>query len=160
VPNPTTEADRIAMRESAGERLGLVAESYARLAGRALVDCGRDRLELALWEAPSVIVAHGTEAQPRFFYGNRVALELFEMRAAAFIGLPSDRSAEPAARDSRAKMLAALERDRIVEGYTGVRVAASGRRFEIVGATVWDLLDAHGERHGQAATFAEWRYLD
>jgi hypothetical protein len=148
------------MRESAGARLGLIAESYARLAGRVLVADGTAGLEQALWEAPRVIVAHGTEARPRFFYGNRVALDLFEMRAAEFIGLASDQSAEPAARDSRAKMLAALERDRIVEGYTGVRVAASGRRFEIVGATVWDLIDAEGERHGQAATFAEWLYLD
>ena len=148
------------MRESAGERLDLIAESFARLTGRTLADGGADGRERALWETPRVIVAHGTEAQPRFFYGNRAALGLFEMRAAEFIGLASDQSAEPAARHARAKMLAALERDRIVEGYTGVRVAASGRRFEIVGATVWDLLDAHGERHGQAATFAEWRYLD
>lgn len=152
-------SDREAMRASAGERLALIAESFERLAGRRLAEPGQP-VEPALWDAPRVIVAHGTEAQPRFFYGNRAALALFEMRGADFIGLPSDRSAEPGAREARAKMLAALERDRIVEGYAGVRVAASGRRFEIVGATVWDLLDASGERHGQAATFAAWRYLD
>jgi len=157
--DPADSPEREAMRESAGKRLALIAESFQRLTGRQLVEAALPP-ERALWEAPQVIVAHGTEARPLFFYGNRAALALFEMRATEFIGLPSDRSAEPGAREARAKMLAALERDRIVEGYAGVRVAASGRRFEILGATVWDLLDTQGERHGQAATFAEWRRLD
>jgi hypothetical protein len=152
------EIDRAAMRASAGPRLALIAESFARLAGHALVDVATEELERAMWRAPRVIVAHGTEAQPRFFYGNRAALDLFEMRAAEFIGLPSDRSAEPAAREARAKMLAALERDDQIDDYTGVRIAASGRRFEITRAQVWNLVDERGTRHGQAATFADWRY--
>jgi hypothetical protein len=157
--NSADNPDREAMCESAGSRLTLIAESFQRLTGRPLVD-GSLPLEQALWEAPQVIVAHGTETRPLFFYGNRAALVLFEMHASEFIGLPSDRSAEPAAREARAKMLAALERDRVVEGYSGVRVTSSSRRFRIAGATVWDLLDAAGERHGQAATFAEWQHLD
>ena len=148
------------MRASAGRRLALIAESFARLAGRSLVTTGGDDLERALWEAPRVIVAHGTEPQPLFFYGNSAALDLFAMTADGFIGLPSERSAEPSARKSRALMLEQLARTGIVEGYSGVRVAASGRRFAIFGATVWDLLDAAGKRHGQAATFAEWQFLD
>ena len=36
---------------------------------------------------------------------------------------------------------------------------AGGRRFEIARAYVWNLVDAHGRRHGHAASFAEWRYL-
>ena len=153
------DSDRIAMRDSAGDRLGLIARSFVQCAGRALVEARTGALELAMWTAPQAIVAHGTEAKPRFFYGNRVALALFEMRAAEFIGLPSERSAEAAARSARAQMLAALARTGIVEGYSGVRVAASGRRFTILDATVWDLRSG-GERHGQAATFATWCLLD
>lgn len=153
------DSDRLAMCVSAGERLALIAASFARLTGRPLVDGPPDGIERALWEAPRAIVAHGTEAEPLFFYGNRVALELFAMAAAEFIGLPSHRSAEPALREARARMLAGLEQGGIVEGYSGVRIAADGRRFAIGQATVWNLVDEDGDRHGQAATFAEWRFL-
>lgn len=154
------ESDRVAVRDSAGGRLALIAQSFARCAGRELVETPPGGLESAMWAAAHAIVAHGTETEPRFFYGNRVALALFEMRATEFIGLPSERSAEPSARGARAQMLAALARTGIVEGYSGVRVATSGRRFEILDATVWDVRDDDGERHGQAATFARWRVLD
>lgn len=157
---PLDESDRAAMRGSAGERLRVIAGSFARLAGRPLVEAAADDLERALWEAPHAVVAHGTEADPLFFYGNRTALALFAMRAGAFVGLPSHRSAEPALREERAAMLARLERDQVVDDYAGVRIAANGRRFVIGPAHVWNLVDAHGVRHGQAATFAEWRFLD
>jgi hypothetical protein len=152
-------SDRSAMQASAGGRLALIAESFERLAGTPLVAPSRRGIGQALWEAPRAIVAHGTEPEPRFFYGNRIALELFAMTAAEFIGLPSHRSAEPALREARARMLAGLEQGGIVEGYSGVRIAADGRRFTIAGATVWNLADASGQAHGQAATFAEWRFL-
>src|SRR5688572_25276180 len=155
-----SDIDRLAMRGSAGDRLALIAASFERLAGRPLVAPSPDGLEAAMWHTPRAIVAHGTEAEPLFFYGNRVALELFAMSAAQFIGLPSHRSAEPALREARARMLAGLEERGVVEGYSGVRIAADGRRFTIAGATVWNLVDARGGRHGQAATFAEWRFLD
>jgi hypothetical protein len=35
-----------------------------------------------------------------------------------------------------------------------VRVSATGRRFRIAGAIVWNLVDAAGLRHGQAASFS------
>lgn len=155
-----TDSDRAAMRESAGERLALIARSFARLAGRPLVEKSPGGLEQALWEAPHAIVAHGTEAEPLFFYGNRIALELFAMAAAEFVGLPSHRSAEPALREARARMLAGLEESDIVEGYSGVRIAANGRRFAIARAYVWNLIDDGDTRHGQAASFAEWQFLD
>src|SRR5687768_9181143 len=115
----TQEADRIAMRESAGERLVLIAGSFARLSGKRLVEA--DPLEQALWEAPRAIVAHGTEPEPLFFYGNRAALQLFAMSAADFIGLPSHHSAEPALREERARMLARLEAGDIIDDYHSVR---------------------------------------
>jgi hypothetical protein len=154
------ESDRRAMEASAGARLALIAASFERLAGRSLVEASPGAIEQALWEAPRAIVAHGTEPEPRFFYGNRIALELFAMTAAELIGLPSHRSAEPALRESRARMLARLAQDDIVDDYAGVRIAASGRRFAISHAQVWNIVDEHGGRHGQAATFAEWQLLD
>src|SRR5687768_2985525 len=149
---PDTQTDRLAMRASADARLAVIAASFEHLAGRALVGPSLGGIEQAMWDAPRAIVAHGTEAEPLFFYGNRVALGLFAMTAAEFIGLPSHRSAEPALREARARMLAGLEQGGIVEGYSGVRIAADGRRFAISGATVWNLIDESGGRQGQAAT--------
>lgn len=160
MPGRTTDRDRKAVRESAGERLALIAESFAGFFDRPLVETSPGTLEWAMWVAPRAIVAHGTELQPRFFYGNRVALRLFAMRATAFIGLPSHESAEPAEREAREHMLEGLRLRGFVDDYSGVRIAANGRRFRIVATQVWNLDDASGERHGQAATFADWQFLD
>jgi len=146
--------EREKMAASAGPRLALIAQSFERLTGTPLA-ASPD----AMWDAPRAIVAHGTEEVPRFFYGNRLALGLFAMTAEQFIGLPSHKSAEPALREERAAMLAQLATSDVVDDYSGVRVAADGRRFHIEQATVWNLRDEDGTLHGQAATFADWRWL-
>jgi PAS domain-containing protein len=138
--------------------LQLIVDSYQRLTGRALL-APADDLRTALWLAPVVVVAHGTEPDPVFFYGNRVALELFEMSFEDFTRLPSRYSAEPMLRDERAAFLARVERDGFIEDYSGVRISANGRRFRIERAVVWNLIDVAGVRHGQAATFADWTPL-
>jgi hypothetical protein len=46
-----------------------------------------------------------------------------------------------------------------IENYAGVRISRRGRRFRILRATVFNLLDAQGAYVGQAATFAEWEKL-
>lgn len=139
-----------AMRKSAGQRLALLKESFARLTGRPL--CQGD-----LWSAPVAVVAHNTDDQPRFFYGNRLALELFRMTAAQFIGLPSYKSAEPALRAERQQIFVKLEADDVVTGYTGIRIAADGTRFWIKDAVIWNLVDERGQRHGQAAAISQWQ---
>jgi hypothetical protein len=146
--------DRKRMEASAGSRLALIAESFERLMGSPLVPRGAD-----LWSMPRALAAHGTEEVPLFFFANALALELFALPADRFIGMPSHESAEPSLRAERAAMLARLERDDVVTDYSGVRLAANGRRFRIERATIWNLLDERGIRHGQAATFAEWTPL-
>ncbi len=141
------------MEASAGARLALLETSFARLTGRPLAPGGD------LWNAPAAIVAHGTQDPPRFFFGNAQALALFRIGAARFIGLPSHESAEPALRAERAAMLARLEADDVVTGYHGIRIAADGTRFCIRDAVIWNLRDASGQRHGQAAWFDTWEML-
>ncbi|BBJ00578.1 MEKHLA domain-containing protein [Ferrigenium kumadai] len=138
------------------ERLRLIVDSYRRLTGRPLLDevpGGDEALRLALWEAPRAIVAHGTEADPIFFYGNRLALELFEMSFEEFSRLPSRLSAEPLAQEARVKLLAKVAQRGYVDGYSGMRIASSGRHFMISDCTVWNLADEAGIPHGQAAVF-------
>ena len=110
-------------------------------------------LRQALWNAPRAIVAHGTEDDPVFFYGNRLALQLFEMEFDEFARLPSRLSAEPLAQQARAKLLATVAQQGYVDGYSGMRIARSGRRFMIADTTVWNLLDENGVQRGQAAAF-------
>jgi hypothetical protein len=139
-------------------RLALIPECYRRLTGSLLVPEG-SALADALWNAPRVIVAHGTEADPVFFYGNRLALELFETDFAAFTAMPSRLSAEPVARVERERLLARVLARGYIDDYAGIRISAKGNRFRIEQATVWNLVDGEGRRHGQAATFAHWQPL-
>ena len=47
-----------------------------------------------------------------------------------------------------------------ISEYSGIRIAADGRRFRIRGALVWNVYDDRGDAAGQAAMFAvpdvEW----
>jgi hypothetical protein len=140
----------------------LIVESHLLVVGRPLLaftpDEGSD-LFSTLWNAPRAVVAHGTQADPIFCYGNRLALELFEMNFAAFTALPSRYSAEPMAREERAALLERVSRFGFIDDYAGIRISGTGRRFRISRATVWNLIDAGGVYRGQAATFSDWQPL-
>jgi hypothetical protein len=147
------------------KRLRLIVESYQRLTGKPLL--GDDlllplqrggekwlvNLREALWNAPRAIVAHGTETDPVFFYGNRLALDLFEMTFEEFTRLPSRLSAEPLEQEARDKLLEKVAQQSYVDNYSGLRIAKSGRRFMIADTTVWNLVDENGTYQGQAAAF-------
>ena len=127
-----------------------------RLTGKPLLDSvptDAAALRAAVWNAPRAIVAHGTEDDPIFFYGNRLALQLFEMSFDEFARLPSRLSAEPLAQEARVKLLEKVTQQGYVDGYSGMRIAKSGRRFMITDTTVWNLIDERGEHRGQAAVF-------
>jgi hypothetical protein len=135
--------------------ISLVAESFGRLLGRLLVAPAPD-IVAALWEAPLAIVAHGTEADPLFFFGNRFALERFEATPEQFIGMPSRLSAEAPLRGERQQLLDRVSRHGFIDDYAGVRISARGNRFRIEQAVVWNLVTPGGARLGQAACFDRW----
>ena len=153
------EAELAIIRASAAGREALIVDSFAHVTGGVLVPAGSDPAA-ALWDLPAVVVAHGTEADPLFFYGNRAALTLFEMRAEDFVRLPSRLSAEASGREARAILMKRVGNSNFVGDYSGVRVSAAGKRFRINGASVWNLLREEGAVHGQAAAFARWTLLD
>ncbi len=152
----TGAIDQPDLDEQQRQRLALIADSFLRLTGQALLD---DPTPERLWNAPCVIVAHGNEADPVFFYGNRMALEVFAMDFAGFTRLPSRYSAEPLERDERARLLERVGRDGFIDDYAGVRISASGQRFRIKQAVVWNLIDEQGICHGQAASFDHWQMI-
>lgn len=134
----------------------LLADNFARLTGRTLIDAHADDVARWLWEAPFALVSHGTEPDPVFNYANRTALGLFEMSWEAFTRLPSRLSAEPVNREARAALLARVSVHGYIDDYAGVRISATGRRFTIRDAVVWNVVDGEGVHHGQAAMFARW----
>jgi len=113
-----------------------------------------------LFSAPFVVVAHGAQADPILNYANRAGLELWEAPAEQFILTPSRLTAEPTLRAARESLLAETARKGFVSGYEGVRISATGRRFQIQNVTIWNVVDAGGTAAGQAATFAHWRFLE
>jgi hypothetical protein len=133
--------------------------SLARLTGRVLFEEIVDprAFSARLFEAPFVVVSHGTEDDPVLNYGNRRALTLWEMSWEAFTRTPSRLTAEAPDRDERARLLEIVTSRGYVDDYAGVRVSRTGRRFVIEQATVWNLTDESGARAGQAAMFDRFR---
>jgi hypothetical protein len=140
----------------------LLLDSFARRLGRELVSREGSAGEQAarLFYASFVVVSHGTEADPVLNYGNAAALALWEMDFATLTRTPSRLTAEPVHRDERARLLERTLRDGYVDDYAGIRISSTGKRFRIEQAIVWNLVDAAGIRHGQAATFDRWTPLE
>jgi hypothetical protein len=134
----------------------LIASSHLRLLRRPLLPDGEDDTARRLYHAPFVVLAHDAAPDPVFFYANLAAQKLFELSWREMVRLPSRHSAEPLAREERQRLLNRVARQGYIDDYAGVRIAASGRRFRIDGATVWNLLDDAGRTVGQAAAFANW----
>ncbi|WP_031433081.1 MEKHLA domain-containing protein [Methylomarinum vadi] len=152
---PTEENDYLAAHAA------LLGTSYRRLLNRDLLPghCGTKEFGRALFEAPFAVVSHGTEEDPVFNYGNRKALELFEISWEAFTQTPSRYSAEPVNREERQRLLDQVGRHGFIDHYRGIRISKNGRRFLISNAVVWNLYDERNVYRGQAACFGEWEFL-
>ena len=139
-----------------------ILQSYQQLVGQPLLDLRGSTSEQAelLFNAPFVVVSHGTQADPLLNYANAVALKLWKIAIPTLLETPSRMTAEAMHRDERAELLARTTRDGFVDDYRGIRIATDGRRFLIERATVWNLADDAGRYVGQAATFANWKPVD
>ncbi len=139
----------------------LLLHSYWRLTGKALLDlpAGADAAE-AIDGAERIILSHDAERDPVLNYGNLSAMRLWEMDWDTFTRTPSRLTAEPMEREERASFLARVAEQGYVDDYTGIRISSTGKRFYIVNATVWNLLDEEGAYRGQAAAFAHYRPIE
>lgn len=138
-----------------------LARCYRRFTGRDLLLGLFNPAGLArnIFEAPFVVVSHGTEADPVLNYGNQAALYLWEMSWEELTRTSSRLTAEAPEREERARLLAAVTANGFIDDYSGIRISKTGRRFRIARATVWNLVTESGEPCGQAATFGEWTFL-
>ena len=132
-------------------------DSFCHWTGKELLErLTQEEDLLALWNAPQVVVSHGTQGDPIFQYGNQQALNLWEMRIDEFLVMPSRLTAEPLHRDERQRLLHRTRQYGYVDDYRGVRISRTGNRFLIEDALLWTVLDRKGETIGQAATFDHW----
>jgi hypothetical protein len=141
----------------------LILDNHRRWLGRELIPTGEpNRAVEDLFAAPCVVLAAlgpvGTDHV--FCYANHAALTLFETPWDGLVGHPSSASAEPVHRDERKRLLDEVARHGFIANYAGIRISRKGRRFRILHATVFNLLDQTDNHVGQAATFADWEPLD
>lgn len=136
----------------------LLLDSYQRWIGHELIGRTGDATAQArkLFEASFVVVSHGAEPDPILNYGNQVALDLWEVTWEQFTATPSRLTAEPDSRPERERMLAQARKQGYYDGYTGVRISSTGRRFMVEQAVIWTVVDLAGSPVGQAATFSLW----
>lgn len=112
-----------------------------------------------LFTCPFVVVSHGLEDDPILNYGNKTALDLWEMNWDQFTQTPSRLTAEPVNREERATMLERAKTHGYIADYRGIRISGSGKRFLVDRATVWNIRKPDGTPLGQAATFSNWTFL-
>ena len=137
----------------------ILIRSFQHWIGRDLLEKKEGDLAQALFEAPFVVVSHGTQVDPILNYGNRKALELWEMDWKTLTSTSSRLTAEPDSREARARLLNEVTGRGYIDHYSGVRISKTGKRFKIENAVVWNLLDEKGMSCGQAAMFKDWMYL-
>ncbi len=148
---------------------GLLLTSHQQAFGMPLVagltaDATPRQRAQELFSANVVVLAHdgadpAADPGPRLTYANRAALGLWRRPWSAMVGMPSRLTAEPAERASRRQALIAAQAQHALEGYSGIRIDSTGRRFQIDGARLWTLRDETGQPCGQAARFNRWWLL-
>ncbi len=136
----------------------LLLNSYRHWVGKDLI--GRtlnvEQQARLLFEASVVVVSHGEEPDPILNYGNQTALNLWELSWDRFITTPSRLTAEADDRAERESMLERAKLNGYFDGYRGVRISSTGKRFLVEQALIWNVIDPVGNPLGQAATFSRW----
>ena len=136
--------------------------SFRHWTGRDLIDPGfsLDVQARDLYYAPFVVLSHDTAPDPLLNYANEAGLRLFELSWDELVVTPSRLTAQAPEQTERSRLLATVANRGFIDDYSGVRVTKSGRCFAIERATVWNLFDENGAPYGQAATFADWRFIE
>jgi hypothetical protein len=138
-----------------------VAASFDRAIGGDLIAAaGLDPAALgrSAWDGNFALLTHDRNAI--LTYGNRFALDLWEMDWQTLVRTPSRLTAPEEDRAARAVIMAQVERDGFTRAYIGRRVSRSGHLFLIENATVWTMCDEEGAGFGTGAFFKSVVRLD
>ncbi len=155
LPYPTKENSYLS------NHIQLLHNSLQALTGQNLIKKDESQEEAArhIFHAPFALLSHNTAADPVLTYGNRTALDLFELMWEELIVTPSRYTAEATDREKRARLMTQVETDGFIDDYSGIRLSKNGRRFRMNQTLIWNLTDEEGSFCGQAAMFANWTFL-
>jgi hypothetical protein len=166
-PDDAPQTEPPWLRAPVLERLEALERGHCRAFGRPLLACDPDR-PLRLWAqelfaAAEVVLAHdgadpGLDPGPRLIYANRAALRLWRRPWADLVGMPSRLTAEPEQRMLRSQALTQALRSGGLRGYAGIRIDSQGRRFQLSGARIWNLIGADGDRLGARGGIGRGRF--
>jgi len=136
-------------------------DSYAYWTGKQLISRNGSSFDQAqrLFDCPFAVVSHGVQEDPVLNYGNRAALDLWEMDWDRFTQTSSRLTAEPVNREERARMLSQAQKQGYLSDYRGVRISSTGKRFLVEQATIWAIQQPEGTPLGQGATFTRWQFV-
>ncbi|MCP3060359.1 MEKHLA domain-containing protein [Myxococcus sp. K38C18041901] len=109
------------------------------------------RLAWVHTEAPFMVLAQDTQAEPLFFYSNAAASQQFGYSAEELLQMPARLSAPPDGQEHRAALLRVVEERGSMTGYSGIRVAKGGKLFRIRDSELWLIHDAQKNRRGMGA---------
>ena len=105
------------------------------------------------------VLAHDGSPEPKLTYANAAALHLWNAPWRELVGLPSRLTAPIAEQAERSIALSKAKREDAIEGYSGIRISRTGRRFMIQNARIWTLWDQQQHACGQAASFSNWWWI-
>lgn len=157
------------LNEAAISTANRILDSHRLAFGTTLIaplaaDATPEQWAQALFASERVVLAHdgndpAGDPGPRLIYANRAALALWRRPWAEMVGMPSRLTAEPMARQERARALLRTQSQQAISNYSGIRIDSQGRRFRIDGARVFSLRNEAGEPCGQAACFSRWHWI-
>ena len=140
------------------EHIRIISCCYLHWTRINLVDLSDDRFAEYIFNAPFALVSHGTQKDPIFNYANKKALELWEYSFEEFTQLPSRKSAAEVSQKERNELISHVTKNGFYEGYRGVRISKTGKKFEIKDACIWNLFKDE-KYYGQAALIRDWMLL-
>ncbi|MEH2193092.1 MAG: MEKHLA domain-containing protein [Nostoc sp.] len=138
-----------------------LVNSFQHWTGNSLLDVNGVPQKIAqiLFESAFALVSHGTESDPIFNYGNRKALELWQLSWEEFTRMPSRKSAEEVLQEERDRLLSEAATKGFIKNYSGIRTSSTGKRFYIEDTILWNVLDEQNQQCGQAAFFSNWKFI-
>ena len=137
-------------------------KSYERLSKTPLIptlNLENPAAGALIFKGDYYLIMHNTEDVPRFNYGNRRILDIFEVTWEELMVFPGYKSAPPEEQADREAVMRTVEKHDIATGYTGTRISSTGKRFLIKHGAVWNVRTEHGEYIGRAAFFKDIEFL-
>ncbi|MGI8503329.1 MAG: MEKHLA domain-containing protein [Hassallia sp.] len=138
-----------------------ILHSYQHWTGKSLLNVSRTPEEIAqaLFEAPFVLASHGMKLDPILNYGNRMALQLWELSWNTLTKMLSRQSAEEVVQEERDRLLAEAATKGFISNYSGVRTSSTGKQFYIQDTILWNVVDEENQYCGQAALFSQYKFI-